>query len=95
MATMLSMKSVGEIPGARLQLGTEKSSAITLTLKDGRILKFQQYGTVLYFFDTNTDVIETKTNKSLHNYSLVQTVNDNKSYSTPQEIKGADTSRKF
>ena len=41
MATILSIKSVGEIPGARLQMDTLRSKDITFTLEDGQVFRFQ------------------------------------------------------
>ena len=93
MANILSLKTVSEIPGARLHLDTDTSSDITLTLDDGRVIIFKQFQNGLYFYDTNLDLHKTK--PLLANYSLLQTVTDNKSYFTRQEIKGADTSRKL
>ena len=92
MATILSMKSVAAIPGARLMMDTATNNVITLFLKNRQTFVFQQFQNGLYFFDSN-DV--TKTNKPLQNYSLLQTVTEQKSYFTPQEIKGADNSRKY
>ena len=39
--------------------------------------------------------MDNKTKDSVTHYSLLQTVTENKSYFTPHEIKGADTSRKL
>ena len=93
MATILSLKTVSAIPGARLHLDTATNTDITLTLQDGRVMIFRQFKNGLYFYDTNVDLPKTK--PLLQNYSLLQTVTENKSYFTRQEIKGADTSRKL
>ena len=47
----------------------------------------------LYYFDTNEIKRSDKSKNELINYSLIQTVEENKNYFTVQEIKGADTSR--
>ena len=49
MATILSVKTVSEIPGARLTMDTEVNKNITLTLGDGSIFVFSQYKNGLYF----------------------------------------------
>ena len=93
MATILSLKSVANIPSARITMDTGESTDIILTLEDGRIFRFKQYRNGLYFFDTNT--VNNETNAQLSNYSLVHTVSDNKLYFSAQEIKGADASKKY
>ena len=94
MATILSLKSVGNIPGSRITMDTDKGNDIVVTLQDGNVFDFHQYSNGLYYFDTNSTVIN-KINGKSSNYSLVQTITANKSYFTTQEIKGADTSRKY
>ena len=53
------------------------------------------YGNGLYFFDTNNTDYFVKNKSQVSNYSLLQTVTDNKTYFSKQEIKGADTSREM
>ena len=103
MATILSLKTISNIPGARLYLDTAANKDIKLTLEDGRVLIFKQHQNGLYFYDTNVELSKPKPllqDYSLlqtvtQDYSLLQTVTENKSYFTRQEIKGADTSRKL
>ena len=78
MATILSLKTVSAIPGARLHLDTATNTDITLTLQDGRVMIFRQFKNGLYFYDTN--LVLTKTKALLQNYSLLQTVTENKSF---------------
>ena len=80
MATILSMKSVGSVPGARLVMNTVTNNDITLSLNDGRTFVLKQYLNGFYFFDTNS---VTKTKKTLQNYSLVQNVTEQKPYFAP------------
>ena len=47
------------------------------------------------FFDTNKSPTISKPKSELSDYSLLTTVSENKEYFSPQEIKGADLSRKF
>ena len=63
-----------------------------LHLSDGRNIKFEQFKKGLYFFDTNKVVSNDKSKPLLTNYSLLQTVADNKKYVLQQKIKGANTS---
>ena len=48
-----------------------------------------------FFFDTNKSPTISKPKSELSDYSLLTTVSENKEYFSPQEIKGADLSRKF
>ena len=95
MATILSVKTVSEIKGARLTMDTQVNKNITLTLEDGRSFIFSQFRNGLYYFDTNTIVTNSKPKSELVNYSFLNTVSDNKQFFSTQEIKGADTSRKL
>ena len=72
MATILSLKTISNIPGARLYLDTAANKDIKLTLEDGRVLIFKQHQNGLYFYDTNVEL--TKTKPLLRDYSLLQTV---------------------
>ena len=85
MATILSLKTVSAILGARLHLYTVTNTDITLTLQDGRVITFEQFKNELYFYTTNVDLPKPK--PLLQKYSLLQTVTENKSYFTRQEIK--------
>ena len=95
MATILSFKSVSEIEGSRMTMDTNINKNITFISKDGTSYTFKQFENGLYFLDTDNAEHFIKTKTTLSNYSLLQTVADNKSYFTKQEIKGADTSRKL
>ena len=95
MATILSFKTVSEIPGARLTMDTQVNKNITLTLEDGKIFVFTQYKNGLYFFDTKKTLNNSKPKHKLKDYSFLTTVSENKQYFSTQEIKGADISRKL
>ena len=95
MATILSIKSFSAIPGAHLTMDRRVNNISTLTLKDGRGFEFSQYKNRLYYFDKNNPVSNSKPKPELHDYSLLSTVSENKTYFSAQEIKGADLSRKF
>ena len=93
MATILSLKTVIKIEGSRLTMDTAITKGITLTIKNGDSYDFNMYENGLYYFDTNNTDHFVKNKSQLSNYSLLQTVKDNKTYFSKQEIKGADTSR--
>ena len=95
MATILSVKTVSEIQGARLMMDTQVNKNITLTLKDGRSFIFSPFKNGLYYFDTNSIVTNSKPKSELANYSFLNTVSDNKQFFSTQEIKGADISRQL
>ena len=95
LATILSMKLVTEIPGARVTMDTGLNNNIHVILKDGKVFEFVQHHNGLYFFDTNNPVPISKPKSELSNYSLLTTVSENKEFFSSQEIKGADLSRKF
>ena len=80
MATILSLKTVSEIDGSRLTMDTAKDKDITLTLKSGNNFIFKQYENGLYFLDTKNPEHFVKTKSELSNYSLVQTVQANKTF---------------
>ena len=52
MATILSFKEVADIPGARITKDTKQEIAMTVSLGNGRILKFKECESGLYFYDT-------------------------------------------
>ena len=87
MATILSLKTVSEIEGARLTLDTKVNKNITLTLKEGNSFVFSQYKNGLYYFDTNTIVTNLETKTELKNYSFLKTVSANKQFSPPRKLK--------
>ena len=59
MATILSLKTVRAIPGARLHLDTITSTDITLNLRDRTAVVFKQFKNGLYFYDTNVNLHKT------------------------------------
>ena len=81
------------IEGAHIVMDTRLGSSIYVYLSNGPRYEFKQFKNGLYYFDTS--VVTNNTNPSITNYSLLQTVKDNKQYFTNNEIKGADLSRKY
>ena len=76
-------------------MDTSVNKSITLTMNNGENYIFNMYENGLYFFDTNDSAHFVKNKSQLSNYSLLQTVTDNKTYFSKLEIKGADTSREI
>ena len=95
MANILSLKSVGDIDGVRIVLDTSVGTSFYVSTTNGTVYEFKQFHNGLYYFDTSTATRSNKSKTSVTNYSMLQTVDDNKQYFTSNEIKGADLSRKY
>ena len=82
MDNILSFKEVTDIPGVRITTDTEKERAMTLSLGNGRTLKFKECESGIYFHDTEREtnnVEETNNiNGDVIDYSYLQTVQENK-----------------
>ena len=59
MATILSFKTVSEIPGAMMHLETATSTDGTLISKDDRVIVFKKFKNGIYFYDANVDLCKT------------------------------------
>jgi hypothetical protein len=91
MANILSMKDVVSLPGVTVTMDSSKERALLVSFGTSE-LKFTECSEGLYFYDVNNI---NKPKALLTNYSLLETVEDNKSYFSPSEIKGAETARKI
>ena len=76
-------------------MDTSSGTSFYVTLDDNTVYEFKQFHNGLYFFDTNTGTRSNKLKESVTEYSMLQSVEDNKQYFTSAEIKGADLSRKY
>jgi hypothetical protein len=87
LANILSLADVRKI--CRVTMDTAVESAMCVHKADGSLMKFIEYTTGLYYFDT------AKTNARKHNlhYTFVTTVNGNKSRFHRREVEGADRAR--
>ena len=65
-----------------------EAAAMHVHRKDGSIMKFAEYKSGLYYFDTSPNF----TSKN-HDYLFLNTVADNKNRYTQAEIQGADRAR--
>jgi hypothetical protein len=90
MANILAIKDVASIPGVRLTMDSSKERAIIVEYGD-ELLKFDECQDGLYFYDTNKN----KPKPAVTNYSMLQTVADNKDFFSANEIQGADRARKI
>ena len=51
MANIVSMKSVNEIEGAHVTMDTKHDWDVSVTLKDGVILRFERHTNSMYYID--------------------------------------------
>ena len=84
MATILSFTEVADIPGVRITTDTKQERAMTVSLGNGRTLKFKECESGLYFYDTEkeTNKVEeiNNINGDVIDYSYLQTVQENKKF---------------
>jgi len=65
--------------------------ALCMHQKDGTIMKFIEYSSRLYYFDTQMqDVVTNNSSKRISAYSFVATIAENKSYFHRRDIEAAD-----
>jgi hypothetical protein len=89
MATILSLKSVADIPNVRISMDTQKERAISVFFGD-KLFKFVECKDGLYYFDT-------KAKAQVTNYStcFLQSVNENKQFFSNEEVKKANKARQI
>ena len=83
MATILSFKEMADIPGVRITTDKKQERAMTVSLGNGRTLKFKECESGLYFYDTekkesNVEEINNINENEIIDYSYLQTVQENK-----------------
>ena len=93
MANIVCMKTITSIPGARVRMDSRNSTSFILELTDGKTYEFKQYKNGLYFLDVQEAT--NKPNSTFLNYTLLQTVDNNKQFFSTAEINGADKSRYY
>ena len=84
LGTVLSLNDVSKIKGARLIMDTEKEKAIYLHLGNGKTFKFSACDSGLYIYDLRND-----NNKNVTAYSAVQTVRENESFYTKEQLQNS------
>ena len=95
MGTILSFKTVCEIPGAHVTFDSKASTDIILQLQGGSKYIFKQFQNGLYYYDTINVNHNQYSKAELTDYIQLQTVKSNKQYFTTSKLKGADASRKY
>jgi hypothetical protein len=88
MANILSLKDVAELEGVRITMDTSEERAISVHFQ-GSIYKFSEHQEGLYYMDMD----ELKSKDEISPYCFLESVQDNKSYFSDAEIKGADNAR--
>jgi hypothetical protein len=99
LANILSMASVRKT--CRITMDSSIEAALFVHCTDGRILKFTEFESGLYYYDTGNSLDNTKSALSYSHpsptpsFSFLETVQSNKSYFTRREIEGANAARAF
>ena len=88
LATIISVKDVGRLPGFTLTMDTSVEKAILLHCPDSSIIKFCECRDGLYYYDLSTN-----SKMDVTNYSFLQSVKSNKLYYTAAQIAGARRAR--
>jgi hypothetical protein len=71
-------------------MDTSREGTINVHRRDGSLMKFREYGSGLYSFDTQGSRAPTNNTSSDENYLFLDTVASNKDQYTQREIDGAD-----
>ncbi len=91
LANILSMAEVRKV--CRITMDTSVEAAMHVHRKDGTIMKFEEYRSGLYFFDTQQKQPNNSTSPDYFDYLFLNTVANNKLAYTRREIEGADRAR--
>ncbi len=76
-------------------MDTSVEAAMHVHRADGTIMKFQEYRTGLYYFDTDAPTLINPTKTNQQDYLFLNTVAGNKGEYTRGEIQGADRAREL
>ena len=90
-ANILSLAAVRKV--CRITMDTAVEAALCVHRTDGTVMKFIEYSTGLYYFDTSQQKLTTSQN--ITGYSFVTTVAGNQSRFHRREIAAADAARKL
>jgi hypothetical protein len=93
LANILSMAEVRKV--CRITMDTSVEPAMTVHRKDGSRMKFSEYTSGLYYYDTAAPEPTNDTSFNVTNYLFLNTVAGNKQAYTRREIQGADRARKL
>ena len=90
MANILSLKDVTAMEGSQITLDTLKERVITVYYID-KAYKFRKHKEELCYLDINNN----KPNTEVSTYCLLNSVKDNKSYYTENDVKRVYQARQF
>ena len=99
LANILSLALVRRL--YRVSMDTDVDSTINVHLPAGRIMRFQEFKTGLYYFDAASFFKHNHSNSTVNPYppiahhTFVETVAANKTLFTPREISNADRARRL
>ena len=93
LANIFLMADVGKV--CRITMDTDKEPCINVHRKDGTIMKFQQYGSGLYYYDASVNKRTNNTNEDVSTYCFVETVANNKKLFTRRELESAEQARQL
>jgi hypothetical protein len=93
LANILSMAKVRKV--CRITMDTSVEPAMSVHRRDGSIMKFNEYKSGLYYFDTAAPTTPNSTSFDVNVYSFLHTVEQNKQAYTRREIEGADRAREL
>ena len=87
MDTILYFKGVADILGVRITTDTKQERAMTVSLGNGRTLKFKECKSGLYFYDTekkenNVEEISNMNENEIIEFSYLKTIQENKNFLT-------------
>ena len=91
LANILSMAHVRKV--CRITMDTSLEAAITVHRQDGSHMKFREYQSGLYYFDTAAPTTQPNLTSLSQDYLFLNTVAINKGAYTRREIEGADKAR--
>ena len=92
LANILSLSEVRK--KCHVTMDTDKEAAMIVHRENGSTMKFVEFATGLYFYDTSAGT--SKSSKStVNDYCFVETVAENKTMYTAREVKNTDRARKL
>jgi hypothetical protein len=80
--------------GCRITMDTAVEAAMTVHRSDGSLMKFNEFKSGLYYYDTKQEQTNLSSNDDT-DYLFLNTVADNKKNYTQREIEGADRAQKL
>jgi hypothetical protein len=91
LANILSMVELRKV--CHITMVTSVEASMDVHRRDGSIMKFREYKSGLYYYDTGQPTAPDKHSSSPNNYLFLNTVAENEATYTRREIEGADKAR--